>query len=118
MPLPKGTKLRRGDIVALHLAVKYDMSGDDYVHLDVASYAGGIASFSDIAYIVRRVFHPGERVKVVDQGSRHYGKVATVEALSKDGAMLWCHEDSVGYVTLGADEVELVDDGLAVEAAQ
>lgn len=118
MPLPEGTKLRKGDIVALHGEVKFDQNDDDYLFLDVPGASTCTVRIDQIAGIVRRVFKPGEVVRVVDQGHRFWKKIFTVEAISESGEKLWVRDAFGQYDTVSARDVELVEDKAGAEAAE
>lgn len=103
MALPKKTKLRKGDTVALHATVKYDFdpAEGEVVHLDAPGTINCLASLSDIAGIVRRSFEIGDRVRF---GFRSY----EIEAVSQDGGKLWLSAPGEEWITVDANKAELV----------
>lgn len=64
MPLAPNTRLRKGDIVAVHAVVDYvPTRGDQIYHLKVAGEYSPIFRKPDqMAALIRRRFDPGERV--------------------------------------------------------
>lgn len=106
MALPEGTKLRKGDIVALHGEVKFDQNDDDYLFLDVPGASACMVRIDQIAGIVRRRFDPGDQVKARIP-SPYAGEHLIVEAVSECGKSLWLRRPGGTFATLGADEVQL-----------
>lgn len=119
MALPEGTKLRKGDIVAIHATVEFDFDPqrDDFAFLDIAGQTRSLIPHN-IVGIVRRVFKPGEVVRVVDQGYRFWKKSFTVEAISESGEKLWVRDALGQYDTVSARDVELVEDKAGAETAE
>lgn len=106
MALPEGTKLRKGDIVALHGEVKFDFdpADDDHIYLDVPGSSYCMVTPDEIVGIVRRAFRVGETVKV----SGMVG-TATVEAVSNDGEFLWLRMSSGSMGTVRSTEATLAE---------
>lgn len=108
MALPEGTKLRKGDIVALHGEVKFDQNEDGYFFLDIPGASTCMVRLDQIAEIVRRRFDPGDQVKARIP-SPYAGEHLIVEAISEGGKFLWLRRPGGMFATLGADEVRLVE---------
>lgn len=106
MALPEGTKLRKGDIVAIHATVEYDFdpADDDRIHLDVPGTSYCAVTPDKIVEVVRRTFRVGETVNV----SGMVG-TATVEAVSKDGEFLWLRRSSGSMGTVHSTEATLAE---------
>lgn len=106
MPLPEGTKLRNGDVVAIHAKVKFDFNpaDDDRIHLDVPGSSYCMVTPDEIVVVVRRAFRVGETVKV----SGMVG-TATVEAVSNDGEFLWLRMSSGCMGTVRSTEATLAE---------
>lgn len=119
MPLPEGTKLRKGDIVAIHAAVKldFDPQTDGAVYLDIAGQVRCILP-ENIAGVVNRKFKPGEVVQVSEQGHRFWKKIFTVEAISESGEKLWVRDALGQYDTVLARDVKLIEDKAGAETAE
>lgn len=114
MALPEGTKLRKGDVVALHGAVRYDRNDDGYFFLDIPGASTCMVKLDQIAGVIRRRFERGEQVKHRIP-SPYAGDRLVVEAISEDGKSLWLRRNDDGFVTLGSDEVQLVEPPAAPE---
>lgn len=85
MPLPEGTKLRKGDIVAIHCEVESvfdEMSASPYrVTLPGTPSAAHYVGPEHIEGVVRRHFDPGDAVIVDD--------MFMAEVLAINGRYLW-----------------------------
>lgn len=106
MALPDGTKLRKGDVVALHATVRYD--NDDQsglVFLDVHGSGQVAVYLANISGIVRRHYAKDERV-ILARYHLHPGQCGTVIAASDDGEFLWIALDNGGYATVCAHDVD------------
>lgn len=106
MALPEGTKLRKGDIVAIHATVEFDFdpADDDRIHLDVPGSSYCVVTPDEIVGVVRCAFRVGETVKV----SGMVG-TAAVEAVSNDGEFLWLRMSSGGMGTVHSTEATLAE---------
>lgn len=104
MALPEGTKLRKGDVVALHGTVKFNENEDGNIFLDMPGTSSCMVGLDQIAGIVSRRFDIGETVKA--QG---YRSLLSVEGVSKDGGTLWLYSPDSGFITIKSEGVQLVE---------